>query len=225
MVARRPASAGWRRSACSKSARASSPRPAARATAARSSSSSAPESPARVGRREPITRSERNSERKVSRVRSDDVMSEKETAGDAGPAAGSARGHPLFFFREALAGDAVPGERHRVEPLLGDGLAAPLAGTKAPVVDLGQRGHDLAQQPPVAVAQLEEELARVRGVGLVAEVLDRVVLLVLAVQRALADFVDELPLLLDQALFEVRQSILPHHDLPSRTSVSTKRIR
>ena len=61
-----------------------------------------------------------------------------------------------------------------------------------------QRGHDVAQQPPVAVAQLEEELARVGGIRLVAEILDGVVFLVLAVERGPADLVGQLPLLLEQ---------------------------
>src|SRR5215475_1067694 len=89
-----------------------------------------------------------------------------------------ARGHALFFLDEPLAVDAIA-----------------LARAVRAVLDLLQGGDDLAQQPPVAVAQLEEKLARVGGVRLIAEILDRVVLLVLPVEGRAADFRHQLVLL------------------------------
>src|SRR5207247_2458499 len=95
-----------------------------------------------------------------------------------------------------------------------------LLGASRPA-DLGSAGEerrglgdDLAQQAPVAVAEFVEELPVVRRIRLVAEVLDRVVFLVLAVKRRPADLVRQLALLLEQALLEVRQSIFSHRDLP-----------
>src|SRR5215475_12050787 len=106
-----------------------------------------------------------------------------------------ARGHALFFLDEPLAVDAIARERQGVQTLLGDRLAAALARAVRAVLDLLQGGDDLAQQPPVAVAQLEEKLARVGGVRLIAEILDRVVLLVLPVEGRAADFRHQLVLL------------------------------
>src|SRR5689334_22736726 len=91
--------------------------------------------------------------------------------GGAGPArperARLAGGHPLLLLDRALTLDAVARERQRFEPLLGDFLAAPLAAAERAIVDLLQRGDHIAQEPTVAVAELEEELARVGGVRLV----------------------------------------------------------
>ena len=71
------------------------------------------------------------------------------------------------------------------------------------VVDLLQRGDDVAQQTAVAVAQLEEELPVVGGVRLVAEILDRVVFLILAVGRGATDPVGKLPLLVEQLFLKL----------------------
>src|SRR6266480_3321524 len=125
-----------------------------------------------------------------------------------------ARGHALLLLDDPLAVDAVPRERQRLESLLGDRLAAALARAEGAVLQFLQGGHDVAQQAPIAVAELEEELPVVRGICLVAEVLDRVVFLVLAVERRPADLVRQLTLLLEQPLPEVRQPILSHPDLP-----------
>ena len=95
----------------------------------------------------------------------------------------SAGGGALLFLDQTLAGDAVTGERQRFETLVADRLAAALALAERALVDLLQRGDDVAQQSPVAVAQLEEEFAVVGGIRLVAEILDRVVFLILAVGR------------------------------------------
>src|SRR6266446_4115867 len=119
-------SAGWARSAPSKSERASSARPAARAAAARSQSSPARGSPAEV-RQDSIERSERRSAKRDESIRSSDVIGGAERGEGGGAAPDLAGGHPLFFFGQTLAVDAVPGERDRVEPLLRDELAAPLA--------------------------------------------------------------------------------------------------
>src|SRR5437879_5509831 len=109
--------------------------------------------------------------------------------------------------------------------LLGERLSAPLARTKAAALQLLQGGDDIAQQAPVAVAEFEEELPVVRGIRLVAEVLDRVVFLVLAVKRRPADLVRQLALLLEQALLEVRQSIFSHRDLPRDSGGAYLRLR
>src|SRR5262245_40041639 len=130
----------------------------------------------------------------------------------------SAGGGALLFLDETLASDAVAGEGQRFESLVADGLAAALAVAEGTVVDLLKRGHDVAQQAPVAVAQLEEELPVVGGVRLVAEVLDRIVFLILAVGRGASDAVGELPLLLEQLFLEARQSLFLHHDLPGDVS-------
>src|SRR5262249_59432872 len=130
----------------------------------------------------------------------------------------SASGAALFLFDRPLALDAVAGERQGLEPLLGDGLAAALAVAEAALGDLLERGDHFLQQPPVAVAQLEEELAIVGGAGLVAEVLGRSVLRPLAVHDVLPHFLDELAVLLLELLAEVSEPFLSHHRLLRRTS-------
>jgi hypothetical protein len=84
---------------------------------------------------------------------------------------GSAGGGLVLALEAPLALDAVAGERQGVEALLADGLPAPLALAEAAFVELPERSHHLAQEAAVPVAKLELELAGVRGVGLVAEVL------------------------------------------------------
>ena len=110
-----------------------------------------------------------------------------EDDGRRGRDGASAGGGALLFLDQTLAVDAVAREGQRLEALVGDGLAAALAVAEGALVDLLQRGHDVAQQPPVAVAQLEEELPVVGGIRLVAEILDRVVFLILAVGRGATD--------------------------------------
>src|SRR5216117_926442 len=124
-----------------------------------------------------------------------------------------ARGHPLLFLDHPLAADAVARERQGLEPLFGNRLAAPLAGTEPAVVQLLQGRDDVAQQPTVAVAQLEEEFSRVRRVRLVAEVLDGIVFLVFSVEGGSPDLFGQLSLLLDELLFEVCEPILAHLNL------------
>src|SRR6185436_1203239 len=124
-----------------------------------------------------------------------------------------ARGHPLLFLDHPLAVDAVARERQGFEPLLGDRLAASLAGTEPAVVQLLQGGDDVPQQPAVAVAQLEEEFSRVGGVRLIAEVLDGIVFLVFPVEGGSPNLFRQLPLLLDETLFEVCEPVLAHLDL------------
>ena len=70
------------------------------------------------------------------------------------------------------------------------GLAAALAGAERAVLDALERRDHVAQHPAVTAAQLEEELARVRGVRLIAQVLDGVVFRILAVERGPADLVE-----------------------------------
>src|SRR5713101_1685064 len=84
-------------------------------------------------------------------------------------------GGALFLFDRALAPDAVPRERQRLQALLGDRLAAALTVAESALGDLLQRQRHLLQKPAVAVAQLEEKLAIVRGRGLVTQVLDGIV--------------------------------------------------
>src|SRR5262249_42031953 len=88
-----------------------------------------------------------------------------------------------------------------------------LAGAVVTFVDALQRRHDVAEEAPVTVAELEEELARVRGVRLVAQILDRIVFLILPVQCGLTHLVSELTLLFQQLLLEVGEPILSHRDL------------
>src|SRR3989442_248068 len=107
-----------------------------------------------------------------------------------------ARGHPLLFLDHPLAADEMAREGQRLEPFFGDRLAAPLARAERAVVQLLERRHDVPQQTPVAVAQLEEKLPRICGVRLVAEVLDRVVFLIFSVQGGSPDLLGQLPLLL-----------------------------
>src|SRR5262245_48158606 len=94
-------------------------------------------------------------------------------------------GGSLLLLDRPLTLDAVPGEGQGLEPLLGNRLAAALAVPESPFVDLLQRGHDFLEQPPVAIAELEEKFAVVGRGGLIAQVLDRVVLRSLAVQDVL----------------------------------------
>src|SRR5262249_7040876 len=131
----------------------------------------------------------------------------------AGAGEASAGGGALLLLGQPLAVDAVARRGHRVQPLVADRLAAALAVAGGAVVDLLQRIDDVAQLAAVAVAELEEELARVGGVGLIPEVLDGVVVLVLAVQRGATHTRGELGALLEQRLPEARQSLLLHHDL------------
>src|SRR5216684_1951891 len=88
-----------------------------------------------------------------------------------------ARSHPLLFLDHPLAADAMAREGQRLEPFLGDRLAAPLARAERAVV------------------------------------LDRVVFLIFYVEGGSPDLLGQLPLLLDEALFEVREPILSHLDL------------
>src|SRR5262245_31674511 len=143
-----------------------------------------------------------------------DAMTRVARSGGARPnRARLARGHPLLFLDHPLAVDTVARERQSLEPLLGDRLAAPLARAERAVVQLLQGRDDIAQQPAVAVAQLEEEFSRVRSVRLVAEVLDGIVFLVFSVQGGSPDLFGQLALLLDEPLFEVSEPVLPHLDL------------
>src|SRR5262249_44311440 len=105
------------------------------------------------------------------------------------------------------------GERERFESLLRDRFTAALAIAEAPLVQLLKRGHHFLQQPPIAIAQLEQELAVVGRRGLISEVLDRVVVGTLAVEDVLSNFVDELTILLFQLLSEVSQAFLLHRCL------------
>src|SRR5256885_197554 len=73
--------------------------------------------------------------------------------------------HPLLLFGQPLAIDAVTRERQRLQTLVTDGLAAALAVAERAVVDPLQRGDDVTEKAILAVAQLEEEFARIGGVG------------------------------------------------------------
>src|SRR5688572_5111209 len=133
---------------------------------------------------------------------------------DRGGAAASPDDRALLLLDEPLAVDAVAREGQRLEALVGDRLAAALAVAERAVLDLLERGDDVAQDPPVAVAQLEEELPGVGGVGLIPEILDCVVfLLCCRVERGASGVGGELLALLEQLLLEARQSFLFHHDL------------
>src|SRR4030095_1113786 len=134
----------------------------------------------------------------------------------------SGGGGSFLFLDQTLAGDAVAGEGQRFEALVADGLAAALAVAERALVDLLQRGHDVAQQTPVAVAQLEEELPVVGGILLVAEILDRIVFLILAVGRGATDTIGKLPLLLEQLFLEARPSLFLHHALPGDVSCRSR---
>src|SRR5262245_6672521 len=193
---------------------ASSLRPSRRASWARRRSSAVGESSASAGRRTPPVHrllSERPSE-SSERTESDNVtgaaIPRSARARRRGPRL--ARGHPLLFLDHPLAVDAVARERQRLEPFFGNRLVAPLAVSKCAVVELLERRDHVAQEPAVAVAQLEEELARVRGIGLVAQVLDRVVFRVFAVQSGPADLFGQLALFFDELLFEVCKPVLAH---------------
>ena len=61
----------------------------------------------------------------------------------------STGGGALLLLDQALAVDAVACERQRLQALLGDGLVAPLARAERPVLDLLERGHDVAEDPAV----------------------------------------------------------------------------
>src|SRR5262245_55315878 len=122
-------------------------------------------------------------------------------------------GASFFLLDGALALDAIAGERERFESLLRDCFTAALAIAEAPLVQLLQGGHHFFQQPPIAIAQLEQELAVVGRRGLISEILDRVVVGTLAVEDVLANFVDELTILLFQLRSEVSQAFLLHRCL------------
>src|SRR3984893_1016089 len=119
----------------------------------------------------------------------------------------------LFLFDRALALDAVARERQRLQTLLRDRLATALAVAEAALTDLLQGQHDLFQEPPVTVAQLEEKLAIVGRGGLVAQVLDGVVLGPLPVEHVPTHFLHELAVLLLQLLAVVDQAIFLHRAL------------
>ncbi len=74
-------------------------------------------------------------------------------------AAALAGGGALFLFDRALAVDAVARERQRLEALVGDGSPQRSQSPKPPSSIFCSAEHDFLQQPAVAVAQLEEELA------------------------------------------------------------------
>jgi hypothetical protein len=116
----------------------------------------------------------------------------------------------LLLLDETLAADAVAGERQGLEPSLGDRLGAPLALAEAALVELAERDEDLSQQAAVTVAQLEQELARVRGRRLISEILDAVVFLALPVEGTPADLILELAPLVDERLLEVGHPLLLH---------------
>src|SRR5260370_18451321 len=124
-----------------------------------------------------------------------------------------AGGGALFLFDGALALDAVARERQRLQALLGDRLATALAVAEAALADLLQGQHDLLQEPPVTVAQLEEKLAIVGRGGLVAQVLDGVVLGTLPVEHVPTHFLHDLAVLLLQLLTLVDQPIFLHRAL------------
>src|SRR2546421_319570 len=79
--------------------------------------------------------------------------------------------HPLLLFGQPLAIDAVTRERQRLQALVADDLAAALAVAERAVVDPLQRGDDVTEKAILAVAQLEEEFARIGGVGLAGGIL------------------------------------------------------
>src|SRR5262249_23241230 len=124
----------------------------------------------------------------------------------AGP--GSAGGGLVLALEAPLALDAVAREGKRVEPLLANRLAASLALSEAPLVELPERGPHLTQESAVPVAELELELAGVRGVGLVAEILGGVLVEALLVERAAADFGLELTALGHERLTQLLQPLL-----------------
>src|SRR2546429_4876869 len=172
---------------CRKWVAASSLRPRRRASCACWSSSRVGESSASARRPAPAWK-------KPLRVRPSDRSERTETGNVRGAAmpgndggqarrrgARLARGHPLLFLDHPLAVDAVTGERQGLEPFLGNRLVAPLARPEGAIVELLEGRNDVAEEPTVAVAELEEELPGVCGVRLVAQILDRVVLGVLSV--------------------------------------------
>src|SRR5262249_28848732 len=127
-----------------------------------------------------------------------------------GEGAALSRGGALFFFDGPLAIDAVAGERQRLEALVSDRLPAALAVPVAALVELLQGGDDLFPEPLGAVAELEQELPVIGRRGLVSEIFRGVVIGTLAVEHVLADFFDELPVLLLQLLAELGDAILLH---------------
>src|SRR5213594_3171468 len=196
---------------CRKCVAASSFRPRRRASCARWSSSTVGESSASARWPAPTLK-------KLLRVRPSDRTETGNVTGTAIPGKGRAearrrgarlaRGHPLLFLDHPLAVDAVARERQRLEPLLGNRLVASLARPERAIVELLEGRDDVAEEPTVAVAELEEELASVRGVRLVAQVLDRVVLRILPVQSGPTDLLGQLPLLFHKALLEVSEPVL-----------------
>src|ERR1700730_13609973 len=119
----------------------------------------------------------------------------------------------LFLFDRALALDAVARERQRLQTLLRDRLATALAVAEAAPTDLLQGQQHLFQEPPVTVAQLEEELAIIGRGGLVTQVLDGVVLGTLPVEHVPTHFLHELAVLLLQLLAVLDQAIFLHRAL------------
>src|SRR5262245_54470598 len=206
--------ARWFETTWRKSVRASSRRPAFRASRARWSISrrcgSSGAGDARPGPRRP------SNAVSSARVRRNGMSAGFEAGGRGLRGRQSPGGHPLLFLHQALTVDAVARERQRVQTPVGDRLPAPFACAEGAIVDLLQRGDDVAKQPTIAVAKLEEELAGVGRVGLVTEVLDGIVLLILPVERGLAHLVRELTLFLEEALLEVRQTLLFHRYLRAR---------
>src|SRR5262245_35917939 len=151
-----------------------------------------------------------------ARVRRSDINVGFGAGGRALRGRQSPGGHPLLFLHQSLTVDAIAREGQGVQTPVRDRLPAPFASAERAVVELLQRGDDVAEQPTVAVAKLEEELARVGRVGLVAEILDGIVLLILPVERGLTHLVRELTLFLQEALLEVRQTLLLHRYLRAR---------
>src|SRR5215475_12159671 len=204
---------------CRKCVAASSVRPKRRASCARWSSSTVGESSASARRPTPTLKKLLRLQPRARRERTEtgDVTgagspgSDREQARRRG--ARLARGHPLLFLDHPLAVDAVTRERQGLEPFLGNRLVAPLARPEGAIVQLLEGREDIAEDPTVAVAELEAQLAGVRRIGLVAQVLDRVVLRVLSVQSGPADLLGQLPLLFDKALLEVCEAVLAHRGL------------
>src|SRR5437879_5359895 len=186
---------------------ASSLRPRRRASSARRSSSTVGESSASARRPAPTLN-------RLLRVRPRESSERTETGSVTGAAiprrdrtearrrdARLARGHPLLFFDHALAIDTVTRERQRLEPLFGNRLVASLARPERAVVELLEGRDDVAEQPPVAVAELAEELSGVRGVGLVTQVLARIVFRGFSVPSGPADRLRHVPPLFDKSPF------------------------
>src|SRR5262249_26164246 len=122
--------------------------------------------------------------------------------------AGSAGGGLVFALEAPLALDAVSRERQGIEALLSDRLAAPLPPPEAPLRALPGPRHHPPQEPPVPVAELELELSGVRRIGLVAEILGRVLVEALLVDRTATHFGLELTALGHERLTQLLQPLL-----------------